>query len=159
MPGLAPLPPQSAQATGRLDGHRHLRAGHRLVEREVDLDLDVGAAGGADRLAAGRAAARAPRPRKIDEKMSAKSPNPSPAPPPPAGPPPGGRRPPKASCASYSWRFSGSDRTSWAWEISLKRSSAFGSSGLASGWCTRASLRYAFLISSALAVRETPSVA
>ena len=36
----------------------------------------------------------------------------------------------RTPCASR-----GPTSTSWAWEISLKRSSAFGSSGLASGWC------------------------
>jgi len=53
----------------------------------------------------------------------------------------------------------GSPTTSKAAETSLKRSSAFLSPGFMSGWSFFASFRYAFLISSALAVRETPSVA
>jgi hypothetical protein len=40
--------------------------------------------------------------------------------------------------------------------ISLKRSLAASSFGLASGWYFLASLRYAFLMSSALAVSVTP---
>ncbi len=97
----------------------------------------------------------------MDENRSAKSPKPPPSPPVVhvAPPPPFGRRPPNAAMASYSRRLSGSDSTSWAWEIALKRSSALGSPAFASGWYSRASFRYAFLISSALALRETPSVA
>ena len=49
---------------------------------------------------------------------------------------------------SYALRLSGSDSTSCAAEISLKRSSALASPWLVSGWYWRASLRYAFLISS-----------
>src|SRR5690606_3951490 len=57
---------------------------------------------------------------------------------------------------SYSRRLSGSLSTSYACWISLKRSSALGSPGLRSGWYWRASLRYAFLISSAEAFLPTP---
>ena len=61
-----------------------------------------------------------------------KPPNPPPGPPPVAnGPVP----------LSYCLRLSGSESTSWAWEISLKRSSACLSPGLRSGWYWRASLR------------------
>ena len=60
---------------------------------------------------------------------------------------------------SYSLRFSGSDRTSLASLISLKRFSAAALPLLTSGWCSRASLRKAFLISALLAPRGTPSVA
>ena len=42
---------------------------------------------------------------------------------------------------SYRWRFSGSERTSLASLISLKRASAFASPLFTSGWCLRASLR------------------
>src|SRR5579875_1408092 len=49
---------------------------------------------------------------------------------------------------SYCLRLSGSESTSCAWEISLKRSSAFLSPWLVSGWYLRASLRYALRISS-----------
>jgi hypothetical protein len=62
-----------------------------------------------------------------------------------------------ASARSYSLRLSGSPRTSCASEISLKRASDFASPGFLSGWYLRASLRYAFLISSADALRSTPS--
>ena len=54
-------------------------------------------------------------------------------------PPPGMAKGPLP--ASYCLRFSGSPRTSWASEISLKRSSAAASPGLRSGWYWRASLR------------------
>ena len=49
------------------------------------------------------------------------------------------------------------ERVVGAAEISLNFSSASGSSGLRSGWYLRASLRYAFLISSSEAFLETPS--
>src|SRR5690348_16064677 len=97
------------------------------------------------------------------------SPSPPPKPPapcPPWGPPPKrsprsklnepppapgpGRKPPlpnRARASSYSLRFLGSPRTSFASEISLKRSSALALPLLASGWNSRASFRYAFLIS------------
>ena len=57
---------------------------------------------------------------------------------------------------SYSRRCFASESTSYASWISLKRSSAWGLSGLRSGWYCRASFRYAFLISSAFAVSLTP---
>src|ERR1019366_9238829 len=57
--------------------------------------------------------------------------------------------------SSYSLRRFSSDSTLYASEISLKRSSDFESPLLASGWYLRASLRYDFLISSALASLET----
>ncbi len=59
---------------------------------------------------------------------------------------------------SYCLRLSGSERTSCAWEISLKRSSACLSPWLVSGWYLRASLRYAFLISSSEAFLPTPRI-
>src|SRR6185437_1183805 len=59
---------------------------------------------------------------------------------------------------SYCLRFSVAPGPSCACEISLKRASASLSPGLRSGWYWRASLRYAFLISSALARLSTPSV-
>src|SRR5690606_5050819 len=104
-------------------------------------------------------------------------PNPSPRPPPkppgPGAPPnrsprsklneppaPGpGRNPPlpnSARASSYSLRFFGSPRTSAASEISLKRSSALALPLLASGWNSRASFRYAFLISASVASLGTP---
>ncbi len=77
-------------------------------------------------------------------------------------PPPNalGSKPPPAANGpvpwSYALRLSASDSTSCAAEISLKRSSAFASPGLRSGWYWRASLRYAFLISSSEAFLPTP---
>ena len=82
-----------------------------------------------------------PAPPNIDPNRSPRSPNPA-APPPDPAPPP--KPPPMRAnwrSASYSRRFSGSDSTSCACEMSLKRSSAAGSSGLASGWCLRARAR------------------
>jgi len=55
-------------------------------------------------------------------------------------------------------RFSSSESTEYASEISLNRSAAASSFGFASGWYCLASFRYAFLISSALAFSATPSV-
>src|SRR3954466_3046314 len=104
-----------------------------------------------------------PLPRlNMPPRMSPKSklPNPpacpAPEPAPPNGLPP--PKPPKAPASSYSLRFSGSPRTSWAAEISLNFSSASLSPGLRSGWYFRASFRYAFLISSSVAFFETPNV-
>ena len=75
---------------------------------------------------------------------------------PPTAPPgnaPAGRLP----NVSYALRFSGSERTSYAACTSLNRSSAPSSPGFRSGWYSRASLRYAFLISSSEAFFATPS--
>src|SRR5690606_25472424 len=77
-------------------------------------------------------------------------------PPPAPGP---GRNPPlpnSARASSYSLRFLGSPRMSFASEISLKRSSALALPLLASGWNSRASVRYAFLISASVASLGTP---
>src|SRR3954447_6960125 len=103
-----------------------------------------------------------PRPRlNMPPRMSPKSKPPklpawpAPAPAPKGLPPP---KPAKAPPSSYSLRFSGSPRTSWAAEISLNFSSASLSPGLRSGCYFRASFRYAFLISSSVAFFETPNV-
>src|SRR5260221_4948254 len=77
----------------------------------------------------------------------------------PAGAPPN----PNCSCqfgpsVSYLWRFSGSDSTSYASLISLQRLSALLSPGFTSAWYLRASLLYAFLMSSALADLLTPRI-
>jgi hypothetical protein len=58
---------------------------------------------------------------------------------------------------SYAARFSGSFSTSLASLISLKRASA-SAILLTSGWYLRASLRYACLMSSCVALRGKPSV-
>ncbi len=139
VPGLAPLPLQSAHATGV-----STCTGTWAPAIACSKDRLTSTSTSAPRRAVGSCGSCPRPPRKIDENRSAKSPKPAPSPPvqvAPPGPPPLGRRPPKAAAASYSRRLSGSDSTSWAWEISLKRSSAFGSSGLASGWCLRASDR------------------
>ncbi|MDQ1201019.1 hypothetical protein QE449_001637 [Rhodococcus sp. SORGH_AS303] len=84
------------------------------------------------------------------------SPPPKPAPPKPPAPPP----PPLSSGSpprSTMRRFSGSDSTSYAELMSLKRAWA-DSSGLTSGWNSRASLRYARLISWSDALLSTPRV-
>ena len=96
---------------------------------------------------------------KMFDRMSENEPkSPAPAPAPPAAPPPNGLAPPNTDWPrSYFLRFSGSPRTSYASEISLKRSSA-PASLLVSGWYLRASLRYAFLISSCEAFLSTPRV-
>src|SRR3954464_14759048 len=99
----------------------------------------------------GRAPAPAPPPRVPNRllRMSEKPPGSKPPPAPPAAPPPNGLPPANGfrRWPSYCLRLSASPRTSYACEISLKRSSAPGSE-LVSGWYVRASLRYAFLISS-----------
>ena len=74
---------------------------------------------------------------------------------PPGAPP---TRPFVEPKVSYCLRFSASESTSYACCTSLKRSSAFLSPPFASGWCLRASFRYAFLISSCEAFFGTPSV-
>src|SRR4051794_3485973 len=75
---------------------------------------------------------------------------------PPPGP--GWPRPLVEPNRSYAFRFSGSERTSYAVCTCLKRSSAPLSPWFVSGWNWRASLRYAFLISSDEAPFFTPSV-
>src|SRR5512146_1705232 len=82
---------------------------------------------------------------------------------PPAPPPrlPVGTRnpPPNIDLASsYSFRCLASESTLYASVISLNRSSALASPLFASGWYFRASSRYAFLISAAVADLGTPSV-
>ena len=73
----------------------------------------------------------------------------------------GARRDPAGSrprgSASYSLRFFASPSTSYAFEMSLKRDSFALSPPVESGWFALASLRYAFLISSAVALSATPS--
>ena len=64
-----------------------------------------------------------------------------------------------APSSSYCLRLAGSLRTSFASLTSLNRRSAAVSPGLASGWCWRASLRKAFLISAGDAVLGTPKTA
>ena len=71
----------------------------------------------------------------MEEASKSKLPKP---PKPPPGPPAVANGP---LPLSYCLRFSGSPRTSYAWETSLKRASDCLSSGLRSGWYLRASLR------------------
>jgi len=75
----------------------------------------------------------------------------SPAPPGPPNPPAIG---PRRRTSSYSLRLSVSPSTSYAAEISLNRSSR---PGLASGWFSFASFRYARVMSFGAAVSGTPS--
>src|SRR5579875_280474 len=96
---------------------------------------------------------RAPAPPNRFERMSPKLPPNWLGSKPPAPP-----RPPRIGPRSYARRLSGSDSTSCACEICLKRSSACLSPGLRSGWYWRARRRYAFLISSAEAFRPTPRI-
>ena len=63
----------------------------------------------------------------IEEASKSKLPKP---PKPPPGPPVANAPVPLSYCS----RYSGSPTTSYAWETSLKRSSAALSSGLRSGW-------------------------
>src|SRR5262252_9541408 len=99
---------------------------------------------------------REPAPVSVPPNRSLRSNGKLPAP--PAPPAPGDRKPPPKSerASSYSLRSLASDKTLYASEISLNRSSDFASPLLASGWYLRASFRYDFLISSAVAVLGTP---
>ncbi len=142
VPGLAPVPWQVEHSAA--GGHRqwNLRARDRLVEGDPHLGLQVASALGARAWRADRRRRPPPLPPNRLERMSpieeaskSKLPKP-PKPGPPAPPAAKGPLP-----LSYCLRFSGSPSTSWAWEISLKRSSACLSSGLRSGWYLRASLR------------------
>ena len=77
-------------------------------------------------------------------------------------PPPGPPKPPigpTRRTSSYSARFFSSPTTSYAAEMSLNFSSAFALSGFASGWYSRASFRYAFVMSLTVASFDTPSTA
>jgi hypothetical protein len=117
---------------------------HRLIEGETDLGLEVAAVRSARTLFASAAEERREDVAEV-----------------------GGDAPPReaatreaaaeAAPASYCLRFSESERVSYACWISLKRSSAAGSSGFRSGCHFRASSRYAFLISAADADLPTPS--
>jgi hypothetical protein len=103
---------------------------------------------------------RPPEPAFVPVPVPVPLPNRSPRsnPNPPGPPCPGGRNPPlpnRERASSYSLRRLASDKVLYASEISLNFSSALGSPLLASGWYLRASLRYDFLISSAVAVLET----
>src|SRR3954451_18901085 len=95
-------------------------------------------------------------PPKRSDRMSPMPPPKPPAPPPPPKLP-GLKPPPKMPPPeSYARRLSASERIEYASWISLKRSSACLSPGFLSGWYWRASLRYAFLISSSEAFLSTP---
>ncbi len=107
---------------------------------------------------------RRPRPKRFPRRSPASPPSKVNEKPwsPPRGPPapPGPNMPPMGPSlrtSSYSLRLASSPTTSYAAEISLKRSSALVSPGLASGCDWRASLRYALVMSLGDAESETPS--
>src|SRR5215208_1757084 len=122
---------------------------------------------------------RSPRPPSPPMSKSSNDPPPGPPAPPPKpppgrvpappelrpprpAPPPKPPKPPNAPSrriSSYCFRFSESPTTLYASEISLNLSAAFGSLALASGWYFFARRRYCFLISSWVAVDETPRTA
>ena len=112
---------------------RHATDGVLEVERQ--LGLQVGAALGSD---AGRARPRdRPRPNRLPRRSPTSSaPTSNENPPAPGRPGPPGPKPPatgpRRRTSSYSLRRASSPSTSYAAEISLKRSSALGSSWLAS---------------------------
>ena len=146
----------AALAAGGVDLDRDLRlhALERVLERKVDDRLDVGAA---LRLPARAAPPRPPRLKiaaedvaevevlQVEVERHAARARAA------AHAPVADRR--RTACASR-----GSDSTSYAVCTSLNFASADSSSGLRSGWYWRASLRYAFLISSCDAFFATPSV-
>src|SRR5262249_9743767 len=109
-----------------------------------------------------RPPSRSPRPPDdvvVDAPPGNRSPRSNPPVPPPKPPAPGRNAPDpnRLRASSYCLRLAGSDSTPYASETALKRASALASPGLASGCSSLASLRYAFLISSAPAEEDTPS--
>jgi hypothetical protein len=103
-----------------------------------------------------------PRPNRLPRRSPTSSaPTSNENPPAPGRPGPPGPKPPatgpRRRTSSYSLRRASSPSTSYAAEISLKRSSALGSSRLASGWYSRASFRYALVMSLADAPSSTPN--
>src|SRR6201996_5812883 len=170
VPALAPVPWQTGQGPSPVSF-----SGTVTPSTASPNDMVASVSTSAPRRGPAGVPARPPPP-NMPPRMSPSPPPPAPpAVPPPAPPPnrsprsnpppgwpgrpvPGARNPPPniERASSYSLRFFSSDRTSWASEISLKRSSASRSPLLASGWYLRASLRYDDLISSAFAVLGTP---
>ena len=133
VPGFAPVPPQTLQVAifGTVT---ETCAPSTACSNESWTSVSR------SRPRVGALASRPPRLKTV-EKMSPRS---EAKPPAPGAPPNGARPPPKpanAPPASYSLRFSGSDSASYASWTSLKRSSAFGSPWLRSGWYSRASFR------------------
>src|SRR3954454_5898655 len=150
VPGLAPVPEHVVHIVELVTD-----SGTCAPSTAWAKEMETSASRSRPRSGRGRALAPpAPPPRpppnrllRMSEKPPASTP---PAAPPPAPPPPPNGLPPAKGFMrwwSYCLRLSASPRTSYACEISLKRSSAPGSE-LVSGWYLRASLRYAFLISS-----------
>ena len=148
------MPWQTEQTRLDLDGDAHLHALEGVLEGDADARLEVVAAcrlpAPPRRAAAEHAAeeiAEVPEVELLEARTARTA----------------GRRrrgslaPPAAPNVSYAFRFSGSESRSYAACTSLNLSSAPLSPGLRSGWYSRASLRYAFLISSSDAFFATPS--
>src|SRR4051812_22832174 len=156
VPGSAPVPPHCEQATVSSTGtFASAPRSESSNERRTSVSTS------APRTGCGRPRPRLARPApprlpKMPPRMSPRSPR-SPKSTLTA-PGPGAPRPLVEPKRSYAFRFSGSDRTSYAVCTCLKRSSADLSPWFVSGWYLRASFRYAFLISSAEAPFFTPSV-
>jgi hypothetical protein len=146
VPGFAPEPPQVWHAVSTSTGTRTVTP-FSASSKESRTSTSTSA----PRSGTGP---RAPPPRpprlKIPPKRSPRSKS--------AWKPPVVARGPAAPKVSNCLRFSGSESTSYAACTSLKRSSAAASPGFRSGWCSRTSFRYAFLISSCEAFLATPSV-
>src|SRR2546430_943180 len=146
VPGSAPVPPQTWQAVSTSTGTRTVAplsaSSNEILTR---------ASRSTPRCGRGRSGPRRPRPKRPPSppNRSERSPRSTFStrtfPKPPNGPAP------DSPNVSYCLRFSASESRSYADWTSLKRSSAAASPGLRSGWSSRASLRYAFLISSSVA--------
>ena len=150
---------------GHLQGDRADGAVHGFLQRDEDVALDVAAlalAGGGGPLAAFRESVAAATAEELLEEVAeagaaevelvAAAGR--------CGTAPAVARlagcPSRLPSWSYFFRFSGSLSTSLASLISLNFSSAVFLSLATSGWCLRASLRNAFLMSAQLASRGTP---
>src|SRR6478735_8534984 len=180
---ITPRPPHSEQTFGCVPGLAplpwHVEHCASLVRCNVVVMPCAASAKSSVRLAdrssprCGPAEAEAPPPRRPRPNICpSTSPRPSaptlkskvcpPKPPgpalglnPPPNPPPIG---PRARTSSYSLRLASSPSTSYAALTSLNRSSALASPGCVSGWFSRASLRYALVMSFGAASFATPRI-
>src|SRR5690606_27538801 len=168
LPGRAPVPPQRSQRPGEVS--RSCTSAPRTASTQSIRSALSTSAPRRLRVVAVVPAPRPPNrppnrspsplaPEAPPNRSFRSKPGPAAVPNPPGNPPPANRPPPPAKSArvsSYSRRFFSSDSTPYASETLLNRASASASPGLASGCSSRASLRYAFLISSAEASGGTP---
>src|SRR5439155_13824878 len=165
-PGAPPEPPHVGQTSGSVSVTGTLPPS-AATRNGIEIAVSISSS----------SSSRPPVPRrpKIDENRSPSPPNeprsdrskstsgpcaeppPPPPPPPPKPPRPAPAKAPYRRSWSYFFRFSGSLSTSCASLISLKRSAAC-LLGLRSGWYCFARRRNAFLISSVVAVSDTPSI-